>query len=186
MKNASGYSLIEILTVLTLLGILAGIAVPRIDVTYYRMNSAMQTVSSSLLAAQRSAVQEQHNVVVAFEDDGGRFRVHEDANNNLVMDAGEVVRMDSLGTGVRFGLGGAASRFATSEAVSFSYEQAGWPAVVFYRNGSASAEGGFHMTSLRAMTSSEYTRDTRAMVIERSTGRPTWYRYTTSGWEQGT
>ena len=69
----------------------------------------MQAAGSTLMAAQRQAVQEQHNVVVAFDVAGSRIRIHSDTNNNLLMDGAETVRYEPLGESVRFGRGGALS-----------------------------------------------------------------------------
>jgi type II secretory pathway pseudopilin PulG len=180
----AGYTLIEVLTILAVLGIVTALAAPRIDFQRYQIDGAMQAVGSTLLAAQRTAVQAQHNVVVAFDVDSSRVRVHADGNNNLEIDGGEAVRLEPLGESVRFGRGGAPSFFSSGDAVSFSTQQGGLPAVVFYRNGAASEEGGFHLTSARATANPEYSRDTRALRIERATGRPAWFRQQSSSWKQ--
>lgn len=184
-RDLGGYSLIEVLTVLVLIGILVAIAGPRIDLKRYELDAAVETAGSTILRAQRAAVHGQHNVVVAVDVAGARLRVHEDADNDLAMDPGERVRFEPLGEGVRVGRGGAPSRFAVDQAVTFAYQQAGWPAVVFRRNGSASEEGGFYLTSPQALASGERAQDTRAVEIERSTGRATWYRYSPPEWERG-
>lgn len=181
---AAGYSLIEVLTILAVLGIVSSLAAPRLDFQRFQIDGAMQAVGSTLLAAQRSAVQEGHNVVVAFDVAASRVRVHSDVNNNSLIDAGERVTIAPLGESVRFGRGGAPSFFSTADAVTFDGTQNGFPAVTFYRNGAASEEGGFHITSARAMSSSEYSQDTRALRIDRATGRPSWFRRQGSSWKQ--
>ncbi|HEX6924211.1 MAG TPA: prepilin-type N-terminal cleavage/methylation domain-containing protein [Longimicrobiaceae bacterium] len=180
----AGFSLIEVLTILVVLSIVTALAAPRLDFGRYQIEGAMQAVGSVLLAAQRTAVQEGHNVVVAFDLAHSRVRVHSDANNNLLIDNGESVLYEPLGESVRFGRGGAPSFFETPEAISFTGRQDGMPAVVFYRNGAASEEGGFHLTSARAQSDSGYQQDTRALRIERATGRPTWFRREGSSWRQ--
>lgn len=180
----AGYSLIEVLTILLVLSILTAIAAPRLDLERYQIEGSMQAVGSVLLGAQRTAIQEGHNVVVAFDAAHSRVRVHSDANNNLLIDSGESVRYEPLGESVRFGRGGAPSFFGTDDAISFVGRQDGMPAVVFYRNGAASEEGGFHLTSARAQAGSGHQQDTRAIRIERATGRPTWFRRDGSSWRQ--
>lgn len=182
--RAAGYSLIEVLTILAVLGIVTALAVPRIDFQRYQIDGAMQAVGSTLLAAQRTAVQEGHNVVVAFDVAGSRVRVHSDTDNDLAMDDGERLTFEPLGESVRFGRGGAPSFFSKPQAVTFAGRQGALPAVVFYRNGAASEEGGFHLTSARALSSPEYSHDTRALRIERATGRPSWFRQQSSSWKQ--
>jgi type II secretory pathway pseudopilin PulG len=183
-NRSAGYSFIEVLTLLAVLGIVTSLAAPRIDFQRFQIDGAMQAVGSTLMAAQRTAVQEQHNVVVAFDADSARLRVHSDGNNNLELDAGEPVRFEPLGEHVRFGRGGAPTFFAADQPVTFTGRQGGLPAVVFYRNGAASEEGGFYLTSARAVANPDYSRDTRALRIERSTGRPTWFRQQSASWTQ--
>ncbi len=184
LRDRAGYSLIELLGVVVLLGILAGIAAPRIDFRRHLVAGAMEVAGTSLLKAQRLAVQGQHNVVVAVDVEGARLRIHADRDNDLRIDAGEPVRYEPLGEGVRVGRGAAPALMPGSGPVSFTREQDGWPALIFYRNGSASEEGGFYLTSARAADSREQASDARAVRVERATGRPSWYRYAPPGWKR--
>jgi hypothetical protein len=53
---------------------------------------------------------------------------------------------------------------------------------VFHRTGSASEAKGVYITSLRT----GHPEDTRALEIERSTGRVSWYRFQPpSSWKRG-
>jgi Tfp pilus assembly protein FimT len=183
-RASAGFTLIEVLTILVLLGIITALAAPRIDFQRFQIAGAMQSVGSTLMVAQRGAVQEHHNVVVAFDVAGSRLRIHSDTNNDLVIGEGEYVRYEPLGEYVRFGRGGAVPFFAVDQPVTFSLLQDGLPAVVFYRNGAASEEGGFYLTSTRALNQSGFGRDTRALRIGRSTGRPTWFRHVPPLWKQ--
>jgi hypothetical protein len=58
------------------------------------------------------------------------------------------------------------------------------PAVVFHRDGSASEAGGFYLTSTRAATSGAHVEDTRAIELERATGRASWYKYGPPLWRR--
>lgn len=178
----TGFSLIEVLTLLVVLGIVTSIAVPRLDVQRYQIEGAMQSVGSTLLTAQRAAVQRQHNVIVSFDAANSRIRIHGDVDNDRAIDQGEPVRWEALGDGVRFGRAGAPALFGAEAAISFSLRQNGLPAVVFSRNGAASEEGGFYLTSARALRDAAYARDTRALRIDRSTGRAGWYRLNGTQW----
>src|SRR5690606_22100764 len=111
----------------------------RIDIARIQVNSAMQTVGMALLAAQRDAVAKQHDVLVLFDTTAHHLRIVNDANNNGVIDAGERVRVLPLDDRVRFGRGGATARAFGGAAVNFARLVDGSPAVVFHRNGSASA-----------------------------------------------
>jgi Tfp pilus assembly protein FimT len=176
--------LIELMSVIALAGILVALAGPRIDLAYYRLSGAMDEVSSELLVAQRTAVQTQHDVVVAFDESGSRMRVHQDLNNNHLVDAGEKAPWVPLDAGIRFGRGAVDAMAGYGDAVSFTRREDGYPALVFLRNGSASEEGVVYLTSARALESAEHPRDAHAIFIQRSTGRPTVYRHSGSAWER--
>jgi Tfp pilus assembly protein FimT len=184
MRCSAGYSLIEVLTLLAVLGIVTSLAAPRIDFFRFRIAGAMQAVGSTLMTAQRTAVQEQHDVVVAFDVDGSRLRIHSDSDNDRTVDPGERVTFEPLAEAIRFGRGGATPFFTVDDPVTFSVTQDGMPAVIFYRNGAASEEGGLYLTSVRALSDDSYAADTHALRIERSTGRPTWFRHEPPLWKQ--
>lgn len=185
LRSRGGYSLVEVMTVLVVMGILAAIAAPRLDVARYRADSAMQAVGSGLLVAQRAAVVKQHDVVVSFDTGARLVRTHEDADNDGRIDAGELVRVQPLDEGVAFGRGGAPAFRIGDGPVSFTRAQAGRPAVTFHRNGSASEEGGVYLTSARAARGGAHPTDARVVVVDRATGRPSWFNYTGPTWKQG-
>jgi prepilin-type N-terminal cleavage/methylation domain-containing protein len=182
--QTAGFSMIEMLTVLVVIGVLTSMAVPRLDFRRYAVDGAVQSIGSTLLRAQRQAVQRQHGVVVAFDVPGGALRIHDDTNGNLVIDGGEPVRFQSIPEGVRIGRRTAPPLFTSPDAVTFSFTQGGLPAVVFNRNGSASEEGGFYLTAAAAPEAGQLDGYTRAARIQRSTGRPLWFRYTGSVWKR--
>lgn len=184
-RRARGFTIIELLMVLILIGVLAAFAAPRIDLIGHRANGAMQGVGTTLLAAQRLALTRQHDVVVVFDDVAGVVRVHDDGNDNGVVDAGEHVSVTPLGDLVVFGLGGAPPLDGGAGAVTFTRTEGGRPAVTFHRSGSASESGVAYLTSRRAMANSGFAEDTRAIQVERATGRASWYRYRPSGWQRG-
>ena len=134
----AGFTLIEILAVLALIGILVTLAGPRVDLAHYRLTGAMSDVGSRLFVAQRTALQTQHDVVVAIDADESRMRVHQDLNRNHRVDEGEPAVWEEIPEGIRFGRGAAGAMAGYTDDVSFDARQDGYPAVTFYRNGSAS------------------------------------------------
>ncbi|MGQ0703304.1 MAG: GspH/FimT family pseudopilin [Gemmatimonadales bacterium] len=180
-----GFSLVELLVLVALIGILAAIAFPAIDYIRYSAESAMLQVGTALQSAQREAVARQHDVLVIFDAPNSRLRIVYDVNGNGAADGGERTRGVSLERHIVFGRGGAPARAFGAGPVTLSD---GTQTLVFHRNGAASASGGLYLTSVRAAAGeTRRMRDTRAIEMVRATGRIEWFRYTGSGttWIRG-
>jgi len=102
-RSAFGFTLIEMLIVLVVIGLVVGLAAPKIDVIKFRVQSAMQGVGMTMLAVERQAITQQHDVIVMFDVPNNLIRIHDDANNNGIVDPGERVRGMPLGEGIVFG-----------------------------------------------------------------------------------
>lgn len=183
-RPPGGFSLIEMIIVMVVIGLLVGIAAPRIDVVKYRLEAGMQGVGMTLLSAERQAITQQHDVVLTFDVPGGVIHIFDDNNNNGIRDAGERERGLTLAEGVVFGRAAAPARPMGAGPVTFTKTINGLPALVFHRDGSASEAGGFYLTSTRAVASGQHLEDTRSVEVERATGRATWYRYGPPAWRQ--
>lgn len=179
-----GFTIVELLTVMVIFGLLVAFAAPRIDVARFRVNSAAQVMGTTMLTAQRQAVTQQHNIIVRFAEDQNRLRIHEDRDNDNVIDANEHERSVQLGEGVVFGKTTAPNMPMGAANVTFNRTIGGLKAVVFHRDGSASEAGGFYITSLRASANGNTPEDARAVVVERATGRTSWHRYRSDGWQK--
>lgn len=181
----AGFTMIEVIMVMVIIGLLAGFALPRIDIQRYRVESAMQGIGTTMLAAQRLAVTKQYDVVVMLDVANQSLRILEDANNDGIITTGERARGIPLGDQVVFGRGAAPVRSMGPGPIEFTKLVNGLPAVTFHRSGSASEEGGFYLTSKWAATTGARASDTRAIEIERATGRASWFRYTPPTWTRG-
>lgn len=180
----SGFSIPELLLVLLLVSVLSLLIIPNIEIVKYRMDGAARGTVAAFVAAQRQAVVRQHDVIVAFDVANRRLRIHQDGNNNGQIESGERTRMVSFDEGVVFGLGGAPPLF-TPAIISFTETQDGLPVLRFIRNGSASEEGHIYLTSTRSATFGAHPKDTRAVKVDRATGRVTWYYYDPDEWKKG-
>lgn len=186
-RRQRGFTLVEMLIVITMIGIMTGMALWRVDIAGYQVNGDIQSIGTTLIASQREAIAKQHNVIVVFDTAGNRLRVVWDANNNGAFDADEHSRLVFLGDRVQFGLGTAPAMAMGSQAVNFTQTESssGLPAVTFYRNGSASEASGAYVTSRRSIGDPKYVRDNRAMRVERATGRAEWWHYDGTSWVRG-
>ena len=178
-----GVTLIELLVVFVILGMIVAFAAPKIDVTKYQIESAMQGTGMQLLALERQSIAKQHDIIVMFDTAKQALRVHEDRNNNATVEAGERVRSIPLGDKIVFGKGSAAALAQIGAGpISFTKTVQGYKALVFHRDGSASEPAGFYLISKRGNNYSSYAKDARAITLDRATGRASWSRYNGTTW----
>jgi len=173
----------EVLIVMVIFGLLAAMAVPKMNLSAFRGASAGSVAGSTVMAAARAAVARQHNVVVAIDQPGRRLRIHYDQNNDGTVGSGEWARWEPLPDGVVFSRATAPAGRIGSSAVSFRGREDGMPAVTFLRNGSASEEGGFYLATAEAVARGR-SANVRMVVVDRATARLSWYTYDGARWKR--
>jgi prepilin-type N-terminal cleavage/methylation domain-containing protein len=181
MTGRSGFSLIEALTVVVIIGILAAVVVPKTAGDRWQLDGAVRATAAEMSYAAQSAVTLQSDVRVSFNADSGRIRTHEDRNNNGTIDSGERVRWTTVAENVYFARGTTPALPMGGAAVTFTGTSDGMRTVIFRRDGSASEEGGVYLSTRRAVARGN-TRDVRAVVVTRSTGRATPMTAASGSW----
>lgn len=101
MKTSStkGFSLVELLVALTILGILVAISVPGIlgQMPRYRLNGATRQIMTDLMWARMQAVS-QNNQFRVFFLDNHRYTILDDDDSDGNIDAGEWIQTKDIQT----------------------------------------------------------------------------------------
>lgn len=84
MKRSSGFTLVELITIVMILGILAVVAIPRMNSAEYRTQEFRDKAVSALRYAQKSAVSHRRMVCVTFT--ATTVNLVMDTNSDLVCD----------------------------------------------------------------------------------------------------
>lgn len=178
MSRRRGFSMVELLTTLIIMGMIAAMAVPRIDMSRMRSDAGVRQITTLLVQAQRTALTKQYNVIVSIDPSSSRLRMVEDKNNSNTYDAGDRMVWMALEPGVKFttcptpldGMSGSVY-FVKPKTID------GYASVIFRRNGAASSDGAMFISAKPSDVLA-----TRAVAITQSTGRADAYKYTGTVW----
>jgi len=181
-RHRAGYTLLEVMIVLTVMAILSAMAVPRLSLGQFYVNAGMRTVQAALQQAQRLAVMRQTDVMVSFDTAGQRVRVVLDGNDNHVVDAGESVRWHALEDGTHFAVppSGVVCTASAPVCGSAIASRDGYPTIYFHRDGAVSSDAEIY---IRSYTPS--VNDFRALLVTQATGRVDLYSYASGAWKRG-
>ncbi len=171
-----GFSLIEMLIVIIMIGLLAGVAASRLDWTRYRADSQARGLLATLNVAQRTAVSLQNDIRVDVPS-ASALRVHEDTDNDGVVDGSERVTYHQMGDGFRLGKGSMSSTPAPADPTDLATIT-----VVFRRDGTASRAGTYYLSAPQPDATCKYCR---AVALARATGRTVYYSRATGSWNRG-
>jgi prepilin-type N-terminal cleavage/methylation domain-containing protein len=187
MARRAAVTLIELLIVITLIGIGSAIAFWKIDIGHYEVMGDMQGIGSAFIAAQRESIARQCNVILTFDTTAHVIHVITDANNNGAQDPTEHETAYALGDRVRFSMGITPAGDIGPGPITFTQVTNGLPSVTFFRNGATNQAGGVYITSVREAETNDprYASETHMIEVARATGHADWWRYDGTQWLRG-
>lgn len=111
MVNKKGFTLIEVIVVMGLIGIMAAIAIPSIiaKVPDYKLKGTARDVYSTLQRARTLAVKSNGNSAVIFDTANNKYDLCDDWNTTTSSCDGnlQTVSFDKIGAGIGYGHGSA-------------------------------------------------------------------------------
>ena len=183
LSKRCGFTLLELVVVLVIVGVITALAIPRLDLSSYRADASVQGMRTILQQAQRAALEQQYDIYAIFDTAAQAVTIAEDANNDGVIQATEHIRRQTLFENTKYMLPPTGLDGAVTSAVNGSSlgSMDGMPAIVYHRDGATSSSLDVYVGS-----AADPTTGYRAVRIARATGRTTWFRYVPSrGWVEG-
>lgn len=182
-SRRAGFTVLEILMVMALIGIMAGLAITRVGFVGFRMDANIRLLQNAIIGAQQLAIQRNTHVQVMFDANEHRLRIVQDFNNNGVMDGGDSVRYRPLADGAEFQappttIDGATPAYVTGPG----RVDTGNPmqaAIRIAPNGSLSGDVVVYIGSSR-----QFAEDWRALTIIGATSRTGFWSHATGSWRQ--
>lgn len=178
-----GFTLIEILMVMALIGIFAGWAITRVSSSRYRMDANIRLLQNAMLGAQQTAITRNVPVQLMFDassDSTMRIRVLLDADDDGQVSMNEVVSYRPL-TGARFlspatTIDGATAAYATGPGL-VSGRPALMQALRIAPNGTLGGDVVVYIGS-----AANRPEDFRALAVTGATGRTAHWSYSSGSW----
>jgi prepilin-type N-terminal cleavage/methylation domain-containing protein len=177
----TGFTMIETILVLVIIGVVAAIGLPRLDVYKYRSDATAVMIRSLIMQAQREAIVGQHDLIVSIDTARNRLVLAFDRNNDGNVADGERIRTQALPDQSKFAIPPAPLTSSLTDYGAIRADElksiSGYPSVVFRRDGSLSTVLELYTTSGRGRT-----KDYRVTTVVQATGRTDYMRYNGTKW----
>lgn len=183
IRRFPGFTLIEILMVIALIGIVVGFSVTKVSFWSYRLDANIRLLQNAIIGAQQLAITRNVTVQVMFDANEHRIRILQDFNNDGVMDVSDSVRYRPLADGAEFqspptSIDGAPAAYITGPG-AISTGNPMQRAIVIAPNGSLSGDAVVYIGSPRRIAD-----DFRAMTIVGATARTGFWSHGGGAWVQ--
>lgn len=171
--------MIELVIVMVILSVVAGLVIPKLNLSAYRADAAAQQVRSVIQTAQRTSLTRQHDVIVSVDTVQFGLRIAEDSSNDGSIQVSEWKFWRPTGEGNRFATppkGVFTASVSSSVVGSLLKTVDDMPSIIFHRDGSATSDAEMYVESTY-----KGRTDYRAITLTRSTGRTELYRLSGTG-----
>jgi prepilin-type N-terminal cleavage/methylation domain-containing protein len=181
MLTRHGFTMIETILVLVIIGVVTAIGLPRLDAFKYRSDATAVMIRSLVMQAQREAVVGQHDLIVSIDTAKHRIILGFDKDNDGSIASTERIRTQALPDQSKFAtpptpLSPDLSDYGSIRAGALQ-TISGLPSVVFRRDGSLSTVLELYTTSARGRL-----KDFRVTSVVQATGRTDYLRYDGTAW----
>lgn len=179
LTRRRGHTLIETIIVISLIAVVAGFAMPRLNYSGFRLDANVRVVRAVFQQAWRGSIQKQHDMLVSLDTVGKRIRLLEDTNNDGIRNIGERFTWRPLEEGAKFDVPASGVAGPVSSSVSGAGVRTleTMPTVIFRRNGSTSGDVEVYLSVIY-----RGVKEFRGVTVSQATGRTEWFRRVNSAW----
>jgi prepilin-type N-terminal cleavage/methylation domain-containing protein len=183
LKNRKGFTIIELLIVVSVLAIMAAVAIPNVLswMLTIRVNSAVRELASEMQLARMKAVSERNNYVITFDISNNQYKIYDDDDNDgaETSELQKTVDIDADYKGIQFGH--VSTTGTSGDTILNEVTFTGTPrSVVFKPDGTANKNGSVFIIPTEDIADSKDARQRAITVIQ--TGRVKLWKHDGSNW----